>query len=713
MLIYETHFLVVIFKHIDRIIQNRVLNFISMAMVLGMTSMAAFAADGDPTGSITVKPSDTVGLASKNLNAYRILDATYSPATTALEDGQTQAISYTIPAAMLSFYENEFKTDTKTLAALAADANKTVDRYVVDSIAALTASQLKDFEYRALAAAKAANLQAYAGATSGDNKVFSNLPAGYYVIEDVGTGKPLSALMLDTVTDANVEINLKAEDQTEKKVKTSAELVQEKANELGLGRNVDYVITGEIPDYTGFEYMYYMVNDTLSAGLTFNPDSVVVKIKRPASTAAYAPKSAYAYEAEANLAGYQRNTSGDDNNYWMKPATTESTTQLVKGTDYYLYSDKTADAAVLGTKTFVIAFADIVASDKIAIGDTVEVTYNATVNSDAITGINPNTNKVTIEYSNNPDKDHREDTQSKPGIPANKENHPTGEGPEKDTNTYTTKIKILKEDGDTDNPLTGVEFTLTGTAKDVVYRTEEVFEIDPAGTYWLLKNGKYTQTAPTNATVEETTGGAGWVEDASYTGTDARVVGSKKYRPYVPSTDSALTRYTIVESNAGDYASTTTKYAKKTVTTTSTAEAVTDSYAVTRTGITAGDDASVTFAQLGAGTYKLSETGVLAGYNGLTDIEFKVNCTLPDDDDVIAGTETATWTVTSLTDDVDVRFVEGTGDDAGTFVITLENNKGQELPSTGGIGTTIFYVVGAILVIGAGVVLITKRRMEA
>ena len=45
--------------------------------------------------------------------------------------------------------------------------------------------------------------------------------------------------------------------------------------------------------------------------------------------------------------------------------------------------------------------------------------------------------------------------------------------------------------------------------------------------------------------------------------------------------------------------------------------------------------------------------------------------------------------------------------------LKIENHKGQELPSTGGIGTTIFYVVGAILVIGAGVILITKRRMDA
>ncbi|MGN1140331.1 MAG: LPXTG cell wall anchor domain-containing protein, partial [Oliverpabstia sp.] len=38
---------------------------------------------------------------------------------------------------------------------------------------------------------------------------------------------------------------------------------------------------------------------------------------------------------------------------------------------------------------------------------------------------------------------------------------------------------------------------------------------------------------------------------------------------------------------------------------------------------------------------------------------------------------------------------------------------GSTLPETGGMGTTIFYVIGAILVIGAGVVLITRKRMSA
>lgn len=45
--------------------------------------------------------------------------------------------------------------------------------------------------------------------------------------------------------------------------------------------------------------------------------------------------------------------------------------------------------------------------------------------------------------------------------------------------------------------------------------------------------------------------------------------------------------------------------------------------------------------------------------------------------------------------------------------VGIENQSGTELPETGGIGTTIFYVLGSILVIGAAVLLITKKRMSA
>ena len=61
------------------------------------------------------------------------------------------------------------------------------------------------------------------------------------------------------------------------------------------------------------------------------------------------------------------------------------------------------------------------------------------------------------------------------------------------------------------------------------------------------------------------------------------------------------------------------------------------------------------------------------------------------------------------------KVVDGTDTSMASTALskrTVVNNKGAELPSTGGIGTTIFYIIGAILVIGAGVVIVTKRRMN-
>lgn len=66
-----------------------------------------------------------------------------------------------------------------------------------------------------------------------------------------------------------------------------------------------------------------------------------------------------------------------------------------------------------------------------------------------------------------------------------------------------------------------------------------------------------------------------------------------------------------------------------------------------------------------------------------------------------------------LTSEVSVP-VNGSEDDETSLTVTSEvkNSTGTLLPSTGGIGTTIFYVLGGILVLGAAVVLVTKRRMN-
>ena len=93
--------------------------------------------------------------------------------------------------------------------------------------------------------------------------------------------------------------------------------------------------------------------------------------------------------------------------------------------------------------------------------------------------------------------------------------------------------------------------------------------------------------------------------------------------------------------------------------------------------------------------YYLYETKVPAGYNLLKEpVQFEITASYKD-----AGANYESVTVR-----VDETQASG-------LSTNIENRSGSTLPSTGGIGTTIFYVVGSVLVIGAAVVLITRKRM--
>ena len=103
-------------------------------------------------------------------------------------------------------------------------------------------------------------------------------------------------------------------------------------------------------------------------------------------------------------------------------------------------------------------------------------------------------------------------------------------------------------------------------------------------------------------------------------------------------------------------------------------------------------------------TYTLTETETLPGYNKLAeDVTLTLHLDTATSTTTTEGGETTT-TVTEAYNEVTSK----TDTKWGPVV----NNKGTELPSTGGIGTTIFYVVGSILVVAAGVLLITKKRMS-
>lgn len=111
------------------------------------------------------------------------------------------------------------------------------------------------------------------------------------------------------------------------------------------------------------------------------------------------------------------------------------------------------------------------------------------------------------------------------------------------------------------------------------------------------------------------------------------------------------------------------------------------------TEITSQKDGTFNINGLDAGTYTLKETTVPTGYNKCEDITIVISATHSEDEDANSATTTLTKATKGMHNDI-------------------VNKNGTTLPETGGIGTTMFYVIGAILVVGAAVVMITKKRMS-
>lgn len=120
------------------------------------------------------------------------------------------------------------------------------------------------------------------------------------------------------------------------------------------------------------------------------------------------------------------------------------------------------------------------------------------------------------------------------------------------------------------------------------------------------------------------------------------------------------------------------------------------------------------FTGLDAGVYELVETAAPSGYVvDPTVHEVVISATYNDNgtlasytitiDNVVTSTYTATYNNTTP----EIIKIEGTQD-----TLVIENSKIPVLPSTGGIGTTVFYVLGAVLVLGAAILLITRKRMS-
>ena len=122
---------------------------------------------------------------------------------------------------------------------------------------------------------------------------------------------------------------------------------------------------------------------------------------------------------------------------------------------------------------------------------------------------------------------------------------------------------------------------------------------------------------------------------------------------------------------------------------------------------TASDATTFEFTGLDDGNYKLIESTTPAGYNTITPIEFTISAVhdeTADEPTLISLSGNATSGVATFNNDKD----------AGSLTTNVVNKKGSTLPETGGMGTTLLYAVGGVLVaLAAAYIIISKKHEKA
>ncbi len=241
--------------------------------------------------------------------------------------------------------------------------------------------------------------------------------------------------------------------------------------------------------------------------------------------------------------------------------------------------------------------------------------------------------------------------------------------PNNSGNGATTPPPGNPEEPKPDHPVgeTPVVKVVTYTTELTILKTDEADNFLP-GVEFTLTGDSVNIVLVTEETFVEAADGEYWkLKDGTFTKTEPTVADDE--------TD-----------NTADYDSVDTKY-KKTVAVVQKGNGKEETNVVG----TVSEDGKVIFSGLGVGKYTITETKTLPGYNTIDPIEFTVSFD-PDTKEFSA--------------DNNISLKEN-----NTLETTIVNKQGSLLPSTGGIGTTIFYIVGAILVIGAGVILVAKKRM--
>ena len=356
----------------------------AMTMILSM-SMTAFAADA-PKGTLTV--NNTV--AGKTLDLYQIFTAT--------KNGDN--VAYTLNSAYEGFFQSKI-SDASTLTGEAL--SEKAYAYVKDQVGtdgsngAAFAKDIMGWILGNTTTVEATHTTATIGA---DTTVISGLAYGYYVVYPLGATDTSAApgeqdytsvASLVSVTGDDATVNMKSnyptvdkkiipaqsgsgitvgaivdaswdgshqmelddENNPEDTIAPHSESDEKKAGDFGIGDTVTYQLTSKVPDMTGYNSYTFKFSDTLSKGLDLK-EVLSVKV---GNTTLTAKKS---------------------------------------GTNTYALAYDQAK------RTLTVTLNDFYTSYKNRTGETITVVYTATLNKDAVIGMNPNTNKAVVEYSNDP-----------------------------------------------------------------------------------------------------------------------------------------------------------------------------------------------------------------------------------------------------------------------------------------------------------------------
>ena len=371
-----------------------------VAMIIALALPAGVFATGE-NATITIIAPESLTINASDFSAYKLFDVAISGS------GTNMSYAYTpVQPAIDNFlaWATAKYGASSPYGATAAAFKTFLDS---DPSAAVLKTLTKDLQDSAKFTASGTSSKVGAAVE------IRGLDYGYYLVvgdgfAKVGGTRVVAHSALVTVDCANMVIKLKADaPDIVKTVSNQGSTGWGKETDVNVGDTVYFKLNSHVPDMTGYSTYTFIIHDTMSRGLTFNNNSVAMKLVDPAGVAA--------------------------------------DITLQRGSDYLVSSSTIATGPDAGGTAITITFSNILAfKDKAGWG--IEATYNAELNENAVYAPASNPNRVNLEYSNNPYTGG------------------TGTTPDDEVRVYTFDLNVIKIDGKTKQQLGGAVFELRTTA---------------------------------------------------------------------------------------------------------------------------------------------------------------------------------------------------------------------------------------------------------